>query len=360
MQKTRKGLLGTIVANSIRLSTLTPKPAASTFYAIFISMKKLVNGIDFGPVWAMSGSLNFYGEGWPYHKLLKIFGITYKSVTFVSKTTTLLPRAGNMPLKKNMMPVELIPKSVYINIFKQCALNAVSLSGPGAEEVLSSPKLHQKKEPFQLSFMSVAESSGERLAEFDSFIKILLREFPYYQAKIGLQLNVTCPNTEHDNPEMKEIITMLDMCDSLVAKGIAIIIKISVEMPTANVLTFGEHRNCHAICTSNTVNFSNLPNKINWKELFPNGSPLLKRNLTIKKPGGLSGAPILPLVIEQIKELRKAGFSKHINGGGGILHKKDVDKLVEAGADSISIGSVAFLNPFAIPGIIKQAYELLK
>mgnify|MGYP001591023282 FL=1 len=322
-------------------------------------MKKLINGIDFGTVWAMSGFFNFYGQGWPYHKILKIFGINFKSVTFVSKTVTLLPREGNMPLKKNLMPVELIPKSIYLNFLHKYALNAVSLSGPGAGEIISSVKLHQKVKPFQLSFMSVADSEKERLNEFDGFIKILLREYPNYQAKIGIQLNVTCPNTEHNNPEIKEILKMLDMCDPLIKKGIAIILKINVEMSLKNILIFGEHKNCHGICTSNTVNFGNLPEKIDWGKLFPNGSPLLKRNLNIRKPGGLSGAPLLPLVIGQIKELRKAGFRKHINGGGGILHKNDVNKIIEAGADSISIGSVAFLNPFAIPGIIKRTSKLI-
>lgn len=322
-------------------------------------MKRLINGIDFGPVWGMSGFMNFYGQGWPYHKLLRIMGVSFKSVTLVSKTVTLLPRVGNMPLKKNLMPVEFIPKSVYQNFFQKHALNAVSLSGPGAEEIISSPRLYEKVKPFQLSFMSVASSLEDRLTEFDGFIKILLREFPKYKTKIGLQLNVSCPNIQHDNPELKEILTMLDMCEPLVEKGIAIILKISVEMPTENILVFGNHKNCHAICTSNTVNFGNLPEKINWQKLFPNGSPLLKRNLNIQKPGGLSGAPLLPLVIEQIKELRKAGFEKHINGGGGILHKKDVDKIIEAGADSISIGSVAFLNPLAVPGIIKRAKEII-
>ena len=78
-------------------------------------MKKLINGIDFGSVWAMSGFFNFYGQGWPYHKILKILGVDLKPITFVSKTVTLLAREGNMPLKKNLMPVELIPKSIYIN-----------------------------------------------------------------------------------------------------------------------------------------------------------------------------------------------------------------------------------------------------
>jgi dihydroorotate dehydrogenase len=321
-------------------------------------MKREIHGIDFGPVWSMSGLLNFYGQGWPYHKILKLLGINFESITLVSKTTTLLPRAGNMPLKKNLMPVELIPRSVYLNFFKKLALNAISLSGPGAEKILSSKELQQKTKPFQLSFMSVAEVETEKLREFGEFIKILLREYPRYQTKIGLQLNVTCPNTERNNPQLKEILKMLDMCEPLVSKGIAIILKINVEMPVSNILIIGGHKNCHAISTSNTLNFGNLPDKIDWEKLFPNGSPLLKRNLNIKRPGGLSGAPLLPLVIEQIKELRKAGFTKHIDGGGGILCKKDVEKMKEAGADNISIGSVAFLNPLAIPGIIKRAQEL--
>ncbi|MES3032290.1 MAG: hypothetical protein V4699_03570 [Patescibacteria group bacterium] len=321
-------------------------------------MKKLINGIDFGPIWGMSGFLNFYGQGWPYHRILKVLGINFKKLTFVSKTVTLRERLGNMPLKKNLMPTEILPKSIYLNLIHGCALNAVSLSGPGAEIVLTSPQLQEKKKPFQLSFMSVANSELERLSELDGFIKILLREHPKFLAPVGLQLNVTCPNTGHDNPELKEILKMLDMCEPLVGVGIAIILKISVEMPIENIIIFGQHQNCHAISTSNTVNFGSFPDKIKWKKLFPKGSPLLKRNLSVPTAGGLSGAPLLPLVVEQIKELRKAGFTKHINGGGGVLYKKDVDKLLVAGADSISIGSVAFLNPFAIPSIIKRAYKL--
>lgn len=321
-------------------------------------MVKRIHNIDFGPVWVMSGLLNFYGQGWPYHKILKILGINFKKTTLVTKTITLLPREGNMPLKKNLMPVEIIPKSVYLNFLRGYALNAVSLSGPGAEAIVTSPILHEKTEPFQLSFMSVADSEEDRLQEFSEFIKILLRELRKFKAPIGLQLNVTCPNTEHDSPELKEILKMLDMSEPLVKKGVAIVLKVSVETPARNILALAKHQNFHALCTSNTVNFGSFPDKINWKKLFPKGSPLLKRNMNIAKPGGLSGAPLLPLVLEQIRLLRQGGFTKHINGGGGILHKKDIEKLFEAGADSVSIGSIAFLNPLAIPGIIKRSYEL--
>ncbi len=317
-----------------------------------------IHEIDFGTCWVQSGTLNFYGQGWPYHKLLKIFGINFKRMTFVSKTTTLSPRGGNMPLKRDLMPEELFPKSIHINYKHSCALNAVSLSGPGAKVILGADELHNMKIPFQLSFMSVAKTADERLEEFRAFRRILLDEKINFLAPIGLQVNVSCPNTGHDNPDFKEILTMLDMCDVLAAAGIAIIPKVSVEMPIENIIAFGEHRNCHAITTSNTVPFGKLPKKIDWDYLYPKGSPLLKRSLLTPLAGGLSGAPLLPLVIEQVQILRAMGFKKHINAGGGVLYKEDPEKLHEAGANSISLGSIAFLNPFAIGKIRRAASDL--
>ncbi len=322
-----------------------------------IHRKVKIHDIPFEPCWVASGTLNFYGQGWPYHTLLKMVGIDFGGITFVSKTTTLLPRVGNMPLQRNLMPKELFPKSIHINREDMCALNAVSLSGPGAKVILGAYELHNKETPFQLSFMSVEDSMEKRLSEFSVFTQILLREKVNFQAPIGLQINVSCPNTGHDNPAFQEILTMLDMCDDLVARGIAVILKISVEMPIENILAFGEHQNCHAITTSNTVPFKNLPKKINWDYLYPTGSPLLNRNLSTPLPGGLSGAPLFQLVLEQVKALRSAGFKKHINAGGGILYASDVRAMYEAGADSISIGSVAFLRPWAIGRIRRRAWK---
>ncbi|MCX6753434.1 MAG: hypothetical protein NTW62_03785 [Candidatus Nomurabacteria bacterium] len=320
-----------------------------------IHRKVFINNIKFEPCWVASGTLNFYGQGWPYHKLL--IGLDFGGLTFVSKTTTLEERLGNMPLKENLMPKEWIPQSIHINRKHKCALNAVSLSGPGAKVILSSEKLHNKTEPFQISFMSVQEEEEDRIWEFQKFIKILLSEKSRFKAPIGLQLNITCPNTGHENPKLKETLRILDLCDPLIAVGMAIILKVSVEMSTDTILEFGRHKNCHAITTSNTVPFGKMPEKIDWKKIYPNGSPLSKRKLHVPGAGGLSGTPLLNLVIEQVKELKLKGFTKHINAGGGILCKEDVRKLKKAGADSISIGSVAFLKPLNIPGIRIEAWD---
>jgi len=321
----------------------------------------LIDDIDFGPIWAMSGLLNFYGQGWQYHKILNAMGINFNRVALVSKTTTLPARVGNMELKENLMPKELIPRSIYVNHRYMIGLNAISLSGPGAEVIARSSKLYNQPKPFQFSFMSVAATREERLKEFEQFLAIVISELQRRQSwtRFAIQINVTCPNTGHGNPETEEVMLMLDMCDELVNQyRIPIILKVSVETATENILTFGNHRNCAGICTSNTVRFGKLPEKIDWKKYFPNGSPLAKRNLPVPGEGGLSGAPLLPLVIQQIIELRRLGFTKHINGGGGILYADDVNKILEAGANTISIGSVAFLNPWAIPKIIERAWNI--
>jgi dihydroorotate dehydrogenase len=324
--------------------------------------RTLIHGIDFGPIWAMSGLLNFYGQGWPYHKGLKILGINFKNVTLVSKTTTLLANEGNMPLRQNLMPKELIPISIYLNRKYMCALNAISLSGPGAHAIVGAPEFKKHPAPFQFSFMSVAKLPEQRLIEAREFVEIIVKQISrnIFISKFGVQINETCPNTGHNNSELEEILQRLEIFYPLVGRGIPIIVKVSVEMPIENIMRIGQHPNCHGICTSNTVRFGKLEEKIDWKKLFPKGSPLEKRGLNIPGAGGLSGAPLLPLVVEQIKNLRKAGFTKHINGGGGILYKKDVDEMHQAGANSISLGSVAFLNPLAIPGIKRRAMELFK
>jgi len=94
-----------------------------------------LRGVNFQPVWDASGVRNFFGEGYPYHWPLKPFGLNFKGSTFVAKTTTLLPREGKMPLVKigkHWYPREIKPACIYVDRKQGLALNAVSLSGPGA------------------------------------------------------------------------------------------------------------------------------------------------------------------------------------------------------------------------------------
>lgn len=305
-----------------------------------------LRGINFGHVLNASGARNFDGSGWWYHGVVGWMGLDYTNTTFVAKTTTFGARAGNMPLQ-GLQPVERSPDCIRVYPWKGMALNAVGLSGPGAEALLQSGIWHQQEKPFFLSFMSVASTRFERIAELMHFVELLSRHLPF-KAPVGLQLNFSCPNVGLDPQklidEMKE---SLDIASTL---DIPLVPKINAVFPQEVAFLLEVHSAFDALCVSNTIPWGQLPNKIPWKELFGSDtSPLAKYG-----GGGLSGAPLLPIVTKWIGHLRESGFEKPIIGGGGILSVEDADRMIEAGANAVELGSVAMLRPWRVRSIVRH------
>ncbi len=319
----------------------------------------LLRDIDFGPIWGMSGVQNFFGEGYSYHKWLRLlFRTSFDGVTFVSKTTTLNARLGNMPLDDKLQPKELIPSCIYVDIINGIVLNAVSLSGPGIINLLDRGDWQKRTKPFFISFMSVAESPEDVLSEVELFVGIMQRRASKFKTKFGIQLNLSCPNTGHDIDNQSDSpLRQLDILSGLTKIGIAVSAKISVEMPVAMAKKISDHPCCDAICLSNTVGFGKLPDQIDWKKYFPDGvSPLTKRGF--KQPGGLSGKLLRRLVENYLSELKRVGVTKPINAGGGILRPRDVTSLFERGASSASIGSIVILRPWGVNAVVRRAHRI--
>ena len=231
-------------------------------------------------------------------------------------------------------------------------LNAVGLSGPGADALFQRGIWQEMTKPFFLSFMSVAETAEERVAELEMFVWLFKKYLPYFRAKVGLQVNYSCPNIGLDpgkiTTEAKEGLTIAS------SLGIPLVPKFNVVAPVEAIIEISENSNCDAICVSNTIPWGKLPNVIDWKGLFGSDiSPLAKFG-----GGGLSGAPLLPITSDWVIRARKAGLKKPINFGGGILSEKDLDGLPLQPNDSIFIGSVASLRPLRVKGIIRKAHLL--
>lgn len=318
----------------------------------------------FGPIWLASGSGNFFGEGWSYHHwpIMRNF-IDFNGVTFVAKTTTVGKRerveGGNMDLVKkgkSWVPKKLFPGCVYISPrswINGVMLNAVGLSGPGAKALFETEQWQARTDPFMLSFMSLGDLA-KQLEEFERFCKIFQNYHMYFCATVGLQLNVSCPNVVHNQSDLiGSIRPLLDLAATL---GIPVGIKVVVTMSPKTVAELAKHPACSFIVVTNTLPWGQLPEKVNWKRLFgTETSPLIKRGYT---GGGLSGKPLLPLVIEWIKEFREHDTRTHINAGGGILHPRDVLKLKSASADSVSIGTVPIFRPWRVKRIIRTAHKI--
>lgn len=316
----------------------------------------LLRGHEFGYCWDQSGVRNFFGEGYPYHRYLKPIGLRFRGSTFVTKTTTIDARPGNMPMKADKVtPREFIPKCIAVDFRGGYALNAVALSGPGAQFLLETGKWQERTEPFIISFMSTAITKDSRMVELRMFVDLLKEHLPNFKACVALQINFTCPNVgvHHVDDQMAdEVIEALAIASVL---NIPLIPKINIETSIDTAIRIANDRNCDAITLSNTVKWGNLPDKIDWKSLFDKTgvSPLADLG-----GGGLSGKPLFPLVCEWLYAARDAGIRKPLNVGGGILGPRDVVKLVELGASSVALGSIAFLRPWRMQSTISRVNEL--
>lgn len=310
-----------------------------------------LRGIDFGPVWNASGVRGFFGEGYAYHKVFRSFGLNFSGSTFVAKTMTLEPRKGNMNLQDDgTLPWwRMMPQCIVVKPVQCVVLNAVGLSNPGAEVLFKQGEWQKRCRPFFMSFMAVQEKRKDRMRELIEFIRIFRMHIAEFSVAIGLQLNYSCPNVGlHVDELIDEVCEGLSYAKPL---NIPLVPKFNALLPVSAAVRIAKHAACDALCVSNTIPWGKLPERIDWQGIFGSAtSPLAQFG-----GGGLSGAPLLPVVTDWVKEASRCGISKPINAGGGILKPHDVDPLYMYGASSVSIGSIAMLRPWRVQETINYA-----
>jgi dihydroorotate dehydrogenase len=234
-----------------------------------------------------------------------------------------------------------MPKCIYAKPFSGIALNALGLSGPGARALFETGRWQAREEPFFISFMSIGKDPDERLEELIEFVELFEEYLPQFRASVGLQINYSCPNVGlHLDGLLKEVTVGLHFASML---GIPLMPKFNVMLPVEAAQTIGDHPRCDALCISNTIPYGQLPEKIDWQKLFGTVSPLAKFG-----GGGLSGKLLFPLVLDWVTRIRATGFTKPINAGGGIFSLDGAERMMNAGADSVFLGSIAFMRPWRV------------
>ena len=326
-----------------------------------------LQGIRFNYALDQSGIRNFDGNGYPYHRFLKGSGFSFNNCSFVAKTTTLKSRrgpswgeSGNMPLKDDgMTPREFKPKCIHVSVrdwIKGQALNAVGLSGPGLDTLLACGIWQAQRQSFQISVMAVEPTLEKRLEELRQMVAIFLRhQMP--RTPFAIQLNISCPNVEHEDQLVAEkVVETKASLAILSVLGKPLIVKVNAYFPIQAAAEISDDRNCHGFCNSNTLPWPEIPEADRLEMFGTLTSPLA--HIKGANGGGLSGHYLLPLVVKWVREARAAGITKPIIAGGGILRPTDLDQLAAARASAIAIGSVAFLRPWRVQGIIDRANQL--
>jgi dihydroorotate dehydrogenase (NAD+) catalytic subunit len=312
-----------------------------------------LRGVEWGHVLNASGARGFTGEGYWFHELLQPLGLRYGGSTFVTKTTTLMRRPGNMPLDEDSQPLALWPDCIVVKPWSGVVLNAVGLSGPGAKEILKRLSVRRDVSRVVVSFMSVENDSKARVSEALSFVQMFESFVEEKRAEnVALQVNFSCPNVGLDTSHLVEEVAQV--LDGTVKLGVATMIKLNALVPPETACDLAKHAGCDAVVCSNTIPWGQRPDAIDWKCLFGSTSPLNKYG-----GGGLSGKPLLPIVEEWIRRAMEAGMSKPLVGGGGILCPADADRLLDAGASAIELGSVSILRPWRVASIIAHVNQRL-
>lgn len=312
-----------------------------------------LRGIDFGHVLDASGARGWFGEGYPFHRWIP-FGLSFAGSTFVAKTTTLKPRDLNGALARDGRTTRVLRQPcVRVDWRRAVVLNALGLPGPGLEALLATGHWQRRTEPFFLSLAAIDGTAEGRLKEVRRIVRILKATLPDFAAPVGLQVNFSCPNVLHRETTPDPIVGFRAELNEYGALDVPVVVKLTVTQPVAEARTIAEHPVCDAICVSNTIPWGEMPDRIDWSGFFGDRSPLERFG-----GGGLSGAPLLPLVAEWVADARRQGITVPINAGGGILRPADAGVLHRAGASSVFVGTIAMLRGWRLARTIRYAHRL--
>ncbi|MDQ1344231.1 MAG: dh protein [Patescibacteria group bacterium] len=332
----------------------------------FILKKPHTTGsIAFSPIFCAPGALGFFREGYPWHRVAKLLGMTFEGTSFVAKTATLHPLVGNMPLKKDgLTPKEIKPKCIEVYPRSGHVLNAVGLSNMGFWKMFFDGRWQAMREPFMLSFMPKGNTVEEKVAECQGLVHDFLYQYyqrPYgrFSADFAWQVNFACPNTGTDPAcFIAEVPDVLKAFQPLRLAGIPIVANFNALVPLKALLDAEDL--CDAYWIANTIPWG-TPG-IDWTKftsVFEDGKPVSPlRGRGIPADGGLSGPDCFHFTLAKLEEAVKAKVRLPIIAGNGLQEPDQVNLLRAAGASAIAIGSVALVRPWRTGAIIARAHEV--
>lgn len=319
-----------------------------------------LSGIDFPNVWCAPGARNFEGSGWWYGRLAKLLpGYTWDNTGFVTKTSTLDQRDGNMPLKADgKTPRQKLPRCIKVYPFSSHVLNAVGLSGPGLRAVLDMLLSNVPTQPFMISIMCVSEN---HLLELQDMLALISNFAECCPTDFITQLNLACPNTGEDLTKFYE--ELKSILDCFQAHELPVVLNFNATVPVKVLQEADAHPACVGFWIGNSIPWGT--DGINWKKFSRlsrrirgrgASSPLRRRGFT---DGGLSGPDCLPLTVAKIKAARLAGVTKPIVAGNGIQHLEDINALADVDATAVALGVVGMLRPWRMRKLINHTHNVL-
>lgn len=219
-------------------------------------------------------------------------------------------------------------------------LNAVGLQNPGVEGFIKSELSYLKN----FSTPVIANVAGRTIEEYCSVAERL------NEADVAmLEINISCPNVKKGgigfgtDPKMAGEVTK---AVKAVSKK-PIIIKL-----TPNVTDITEI--AKSIESEGADGISLINTLLGMKRDVQRKKPILANTL-----GGFSGPAVKPVAVRMVYQVRRA-VKLPIIGLGGIMTGEDAAEFIMAGADIVSVGTAALINPTAPVDILEELKIYMK
>ncbi len=237
----------------------------------------------------------------------------------VTKSITLMPRAGNPPPRITETPAGM--------------LNSIGLANIGVDAFLES------KVPFyrQLNKKVIVNIAGSKPEEYIAVLEKLTTQ----DWVAAFEINVSCPNVKEGGIEFgKDPVVLGNLVRQLRAlTGKFLIIKLTPNVTDIVSLALsGQENGADALSLINTV--------------YGAAIDIYTRRPKIHTViGGLSGPAIKPIALAHLIKVHRA-VSLPLIGIGGISNGADVIEFMLAGASAVELGTVNFYNPLAAREIV--------
>jgi len=286
---------------------------------------------------AVSTALGLGGRGifpytlWPAYRRLRRT-VRETGTTVFTKSATRHPRQGNF------IPWNPLTWKYIRRLPGGGLLNAYGLTNPGAEA-----SARAIRASLAAGFRVVPNLYPEFAKGPDRAIQETLETVRIYQRALGrdfwaLELNFSCPNSAE---EIRQNVAQALACSKALRRqcpDLYLIAKISLCHP----YEFAQELERLGVNAIHGVN------SIPYDLVYPQGPP---SPLADAGGGGVSGGPAFGLAYRYNAELRKK-VKLFLIMGGGVTKLEDVKRYMDAGADAVSLCTLALRNPKEAAGIV--------
>ncbi len=271
------------------------------------------------PLMTASGTFGFGEEFADFIDLGEVGAIVVKGITRE-------PRRGNPGRRMAETPSGM--------------LNCIGLQNPGVDVFLRDtlPRIRRYGAPI------IANINGNLVEDY-AFLAEVLND----SGVAGLEVNISCPNTQHGSMAFGVVPETAAEVTAEVRKRtkLPVIVKLSPNVTDiAEIAKAVEAAGADAVSLINTLVGMAIDTQ-SWRPVLGN------------VVGGLSGPAVKPIALRMVWQTARA-VKIPVVGMGGICTAKDAVEFFLAGAQAVAIGAANFVNPCSMQEIAVGVETYLK